>query len=217
MEKFIIFNFPLQHPTYLTTRRVASLLVVCWIYSILVACYPILKNPRAVNVIVDDNGRGDCYIVYSMTFQWYVVLVNCLLPNLLILLTNCLLFRMATQSMRSVPCHSGGRKKLINWRAARTTMAVTSNESLCWLVFILTAIWNTWCGQCHSREVTWSVYALNSTSVVTNPLIYTLLNRQIRKIIVKMYWRLRDGTVVENMCGAIRECVDASVRLSLGL
>ena len=217
MEKLIIFNFPLKYTKYLTTRRITYILGACWIYSILVACYPVMKNHCAINVVEDNNGRRDCYIVYSMTFQWYVVLVNCLLPILLILLTNCLIFCMATKSMRSVPSHSRGRRKLINWRAARTTMAVTSNESLCWLVFILTAIWNTWCGQCHSREATWLVYALNSTSVVTNPLIYSLLNRQIRRIMVKVYCRLIDGTLVANGRRAIREYVSLLLLEIIGI
>ena len=219
MEKLIIFNFPFRYTELLTSRRITFLLVVSWTYSIFVACYPLLEDSRAVKVSVDNQGNRECYIVYSMTFQWYVVLVNCLLPILLILLTNCLVFRIATRSMRSLPSHSsaGGRSKLINWRAARTTMAVTSNESLCWLVFILTAISNTWCGQCHSREVTWLVYALNSTSVVTNPLIYSLLNRQIRKIIVKVYCRFVDGTLVEKMRGAMRECVNVVIISIIGI
>ena len=162
-----------------------------------------MANPRAVNV-EEHRGRRECYIIYSISFQWFVVIANCLLPLTLIFLTNCTIYRIAVRSMRSTPSYSsnpGGRisrVSMVNWRAARSTMTVTSNESLCWLMFIVTAMWNTWCHQCHPREVTWLVYALNTTSVLTNPIIYSLLNRRVRRIIVRTWCRLVGVTYMDS-------------------
>ena len=197
LEKLITLLFPYRHSEILTKRKMALLVVVIWLYSLLVACYPIITNPHAV-IVDETNGHRECSIRYSFDFQWFLVVVNCLIPLLVIFAANFAVFRIASRSMSTTPCYSSNsagticRVRTVNWKAVRTTVIVTTNESLCWLVYIVAVMWNTWCGGCHPKQVTWIVYALNSTSVLTNPVIYGVFNRHIRRVV---------GKTLRKLCG----------------
>ena len=179
-EKLLIFLYPFQHANMLTKKKALILLFCTWLYSIGAGCFPIIANRSAV---VTNNGA--CYILLTLPYKLYQLIVNFSLPFVCIITLDIIIFRIAMQSANT-------RRRLSNstlkkeveitnsWRRARTIITVVANESLCWFSYMIAVAASIACGGCLPQEVPWIMNAVNYTSVATNPLIYGLLNRSVR-------------------------------------
>ena len=75
----------------------------------------------------------------------------------------------------------------VKYKAAKVIMKLVGLVVICWLSYIILSISNVLCDGCHPKEVTWGGSAINYSTVVFNPLLYGLLNKNIRKVLFREY------------------------------
>ena len=191
-ERHLSVTYPFKRIRCFTKWKAVVLISLSWTYSILVATFPVLYDTNSVVV-----EYGSCYLLIPMSYQMYQVFVNFLGPLLFILILNGLLFKLANrhaieirrQSFVNTPQRSRTKSRLsmvsdslrANVKAAKTVLMLVGVFTFSWIIFIALALWNILCNICHPREVTWSANAVNYSNIVINPLLYGLLNKELRK------------------------------------
>lgn len=193
IDRCIKIVAPFRYRELLTRRRVILLISIVWVYTLLVALFPILYDKNAISV---ENGA--CWMSFPWPYIYYTVSANFLLPLLLIIGLNVLLFMVARKHAAIIQSQVGrtrGSKRgqrlsmfsmLANMKAAKTILLLVGVFLVCWLTFISLATDNLLCNLCHPRELTWIGNCINYSSITLNPILYGLLNRQIRKEIRKL-------------------------------
>ena len=99
--------------------------------------------------------------------------------------------------------NSGNKKNSLLSQTRRKSMSLTANLKaakriallvgvfcFCWLTFFFLVVTNVACGVCHPRELTWVGNIVNYSTTVTHPLLYGILNTNIRREVNKKIRRL---------------------------
>ena len=188
IERFVTISLPYKRNVIFTKKNVSGMIIITWSYTLSVALFPIMHNPRAVKVY-----KGGCGMEFPLLeYGLYQVIVNFLFPAICIILINIRLLMVSSRHSKmirnqSIQSNSSERKRtllanaLINIKAVKTIVMLVGVFSFCWLTFIIMVTANILCGVCHPRELTWIGNAINYSSIVLNPLVYGFFNRRIRK------------------------------------
>ena len=169
-------------------------MVIAWCYYVVSAIFPLMYDPaNAVRIESNDSGDRKCYVHFPFSYAYYQLALNFITPLLLVLLINAYMFRFASTAIAFHKISNEDGKNLrskrfaSNYRATKTIAVVVVNVSLCWLTYIVIITRNFACPICYSAVVTYIGKMINCTSIVTNPILYGLLNKSIRKFIFGMY------------------------------
>jgi len=196
IERYCSVKYPFFKIRHDNKRNIGIALVLGWTYSLAVATFPMMYDPTSPMV-----EYGHCFLYIPKSYQYYQVFVNFLVPLILILVLNGLMFSVAAMHANQILRQSQFRtitrtariseSLSVNIKAAKTVFTLVGIFSFSWIIFIALAIWNVLCDICHPREVTWSANAVNYSNIAVNPLVYGLLNKPIRKLI---FQKLRINT-----------------------
>ena len=77
-----------------------------------------------------------------------------------------------------------------NLKAAKRIALLVGIFCFCWLTYFFLVVTNVACGVCHPRELTWVGNIINYSTTVTHPLLYGILNTNIRREVKKKLRRL---------------------------
>lgn len=189
-ERFISIVFPFQRIRYLRKNRVIFAITATWIYNLVFALMPLFLSTQAVLVV-----SGYCILRYPLDYIYTQLGLNFLAPVIVIACLNIALFQVASKHAVSMKRRSlvGSKHKVrpsmiklgANLKAAKTVLLLVAIFLVCWLTFIVLAIWNTYCQNCHPRYVTYLGNAINYSSIMLNPILYGLRNSEIRRQIVR--------------------------------
>ena len=202
-ERFVKLLYPFKHGILYTKLNVAVLILASWTYILIIALLPIMMDSNAV--VIED---GICALHFSTSYTVYQLVGNFSLPIVVILAMNTVLYYNVGKRARHMKKHKNSIKRArltrsgsttkwrqsivtlpINFKAAKTIMSLVGVFLICWLTFIISVTINILCGVCLPREVTWIVNAINYSSVALNPVIYGLLNKSIRQMLLKTYFK----------------------------
>lgn len=79
---------------------------------------------------------------------------------------------------------------MTNLKAAKRIALLVGVFCFCWLTYFFLVVTNIACGICHPRELTWVGNIVNYSTTVTHPLLYGILNTNIRREVNKKLRRL---------------------------
>lgn len=178
------------------------ILTVIWTYIGLVALFPIYFAHVLGNIAVFVE-FGVCWLQFPLFYIYFQLFANFFVPSFIILLLNFIIFGVAKRHYKIIfkqrvdtvaasrPHGSNSSYCSINWlsivrnmKAARTITLLVSVFIVTWLTFLVTVTINVQCGECLKREIVWISNGINYSSCLLNPIIYGLLNRQIRNVLI---------------------------------
>lgn len=177
------------------------ILTVIWTYIGLVAVFPIYFASFLGNIAVFVE-FGVCWLQFPLFYIYFQLFANFFVPSFIILLLNLIIFGVAKrhykiifqQRANTAASRNHGSNSSycsINWlnivrymKAARTITLLVSVFMVTWLTFLVIATINIQCGECLEREIVWISNGINYSSCLLNPIIYGLLNRQIRSALI---------------------------------
>ena len=192
IERYAKIISPYKHRFMFCKRNTAIMLTLLWLYTIIVALYPIL-NPLVVHSYLPIFVfHGVCWLQFPLTYVFFQLCANFMAPTLILLVLNGLMLAVAQKHSKSInqlsvasankqSCMSVSWVNMLrNMKAAKTIALLVGVFLTCWLTFLITAAINVRCNECLRRELTWLANGINYTSCALNPIIYGLLNRPIR-------------------------------------
>lgn len=188
LERFIGMRFPFRKLDWINSRNIVIIMICTWMYTLLVAIFPLIYNSHAILLC-----QGYCLIEPNTAYDFFQLIVNCLIPIIIILLLNISLFVMANNHVKLkqnaitqlVQRKQGeGKAIIVNMKAAKRIMLLVGIFVICWFSFFLLVVHNIACGYCHSRELTWLGNIVNYSSIAINPILYGVCKRQVRKAIM---------------------------------
>lgn len=190
LERYITLKYPLTRLKILTRERAVAALVLKWLYVIITASLPAMGwvyQPTTVQ-------QYECNFFFKIEFAIFMVAANFVLPLLIILLANIEIFRIANTAalkMRQSTRRSEKRRASLiavgaNVKAAKRIMLLVGVFLMSWLPYIANIIVNMSCERCHSKLLSWIVLTLNYSNATMNPILYGLLNKEVRHEIKKL-------------------------------
>lgn len=193
LERYITLKYPLTHHKILTKNRAIAALIIKWVYVIIFASMPAMGWSDKPTLVV----KRQCQFYFMLEYAILMVAANFVLPLLIILFANIEIFRIANHAAlkmrKSTRRHEKRRASLIaigaNVKAAKRIMLLVGLFLLSWLPYIVNTIVNMSCETCYSELGTWILYTLNFSNTAMNPILYGLLNKDVRHEIRKL---LRD-------------------------
>ncbi len=189
LERYITLKYPLTRLKILTKKRAVGALVFKWFYVIIIASLP------AMGWVYAPSSVGyHCNFYFTLQYSILMVAANFLLPLLIILLANIEIFRIANCAARKHrhSVHQPERRRasfvavVANVKAAKRIMLLVGLFLISWLPYIANIIVNISCGGCSPQFVTWIMMVLNYSNATMNPILYGLLNKEIRHELKKM-------------------------------
>eukprot|EP00795_Rhopilema_esculentum_P016551 gene16551-7975_t len=189
LERYITLRYPLTHLKILTRYRIVGALVVKWVYVIIVASLPAMGwvyRPTTV----DKN----CNLYFTIQYAVFMVTANFILPLIIILAANIEIFRIANSAAlkmrKSTRRNEKRRASLItiggNVKAAKRIMLLVGLFLISWVPYITNTIVCMVLRTCHSPLALCIVLTLNFSSTAMNPILYGLLNKDVRHEIRKI-------------------------------
>ena len=189
LERYITLKYPLTRLKILTRKRAVAALVLKWLYVIITASLPAMgwvSQPTTVTY--------ECNLFFKMEFAIFMVAANFVFPLLIILLANVEIFRIANTAalkMRQSTKRSEKRRASLiavgaNVKAAKRIMLLVGVFLMSWVPYITNIIVNMSCDKCYSALLSWIVLTLNYSNATMNPILYGLLNKEVRHEIKKL-------------------------------
>ena len=191
LERYITLKHPLTHHKILTRKRAIAALVIKWIYVILVASLPAMGWVDQQTTVT----KHQCSVFFTIPYAAFMVAVNFALPLFIILFANIEIFRIANQAalkmQKSIRRQEKRRASLIaigaNVKAAKRIMLLVGLFLLSWLPYIINTIVNMICrNRCYSELRSWIFLTLNFSNAAMDPILYGLLNKDVRHEIRKV-------------------------------
>ena len=190
LERYITLKYPLTHHKILTRRRAIFALVMKWIYVIIVASLPAMGWVYHPTIVV----QRDCRLFFTLQYAIFMIAFNFVLPLFVILFANIEIFRIANHAalkmQRSTRRHEKRRASLVaigaNVKAAKRIMLLVGLFLLSWLPYIINIIVNMCCDHCYSALGSWIFLTLNFSNAAIDPILYGLLNKDVRHEIRKI-------------------------------
>ena len=220
LERFITLKYPLTHHNILTKKRAIFALVVKWLYVIVVATLPAMGWVYHPTVVIDQ----ECRFYFTIQYAIFMVAVNFILPLLVILFANIEIFRIANRAAlkmrKSTKRQEKRRPSLVaigaNVKAAKRIMLLVGLFLLSWLPYIINTIVNMSCDHCYSKLGSWIILTLNFSNAAIDPILYGLLNKdvrhQIRKILREMSFKCTNNRLDKPPQRASRtECLHSAI------
>ena len=191
LERYIFIKYPLRHSLIMTNRRVALAVSFIWVVSLTVA---------TSMVTIDLNGKKDGACLPTVlvspwvTFTFFAIFT--LLPIILMMFVYTYIIRIALYQQRRVQDIANVEDRISRTeqqrKERRTIMmlyAVVFAYALCILpysvVAILDAISLDIIGS--NRELLYSTSILWFINAVINPMIYTQVNKELRREVLKLF------------------------------
>ena len=190
LERYITLKYPLTHHKILTRKRAIAALVIKWIYVIVVASLPAMGWVYRSTMVVNR----ECNFYFTTEYAVFMVATNFVLPLLVILFANIEIFRIANHAalkmQKSTRRNEKRRASLIaigaNVKAAKRIMLLVGLFLLSWVPYITSTLVMMICqNACFSKLRAWIVVTLNFSSAAINPILYGLLNKDVRHEIRK--------------------------------
>lgn len=190
LERYITLKYPLTHHKVLTKKRAIAALIIKWLYVTIIASLPAMGWVSKATTVRD----GDCMFFFTTNYAIFMLSVNFVLPLFIILFANIEIFRIANHAalkmQKSVRRSEKRRASLIaigaNVKAAKKIMLLVGLFMLSWFPYIVNTIVNISCDKCHSQFGSWIILALNFSNSAMNPILYGLLNKDVRHEIRKL-------------------------------
>lgn len=188
-ERFVLIINPYWHRVMFTKQKTVAIIMLTWIYTIIISVYPIIYDSDAIVAF-----HGLCFIRFPHHYLIYELAANFSVPLLLIVAMNGIIIvvwsqRTSKNQQLDIPLDDRDRDSRVatlivpsNFMSAKVIMIITAECLVCWLTFIVLTVWNYIC-VCHSRWLTWTGNAINFSAIVLNPILYGLLNTQIRSVL----------------------------------
>jgi hypothetical protein len=210
-ERYISIVFSFHVTKMITKKRLNVVVAVTWCYVLVVALFPMMYDKNAVSV-----QNGNCLLNLPLGYQIYQLVANFLIPMIFICVVNIILYMVAHKhANKTVETMLGTffdsseeisnnnispRKKTScivmplslarNIKAAKRIALLVGVFLVCWLIYIILVATNISC-RCHPRELTWMANIINYSSTAINPVLYGLMNKNIRGEVFKTLKRMR--------------------------
>lgn len=193
VDRFFKITYPYKYMAIFTRRNVIWMLCVSWVYYLVVALFPVIYNGKAVIV-----KEGRCHVTFPNSYMFFLITINFVVPVFCILTMNVLIYQTAKRHAESIRrqessvlmCKSRRKSNQsifsTNYKAAKTIMTLVGLFLVCWLTYIILITINIACKECFPREIVWLGNAINFSSIPLNPVLYGLLNKTIRKLVVRL-------------------------------
>lgn len=200
LERFFAIVFPFRYEMYLTSKTALSIIAGIWVYALVVGLLPQMgwSTSRAT---VDAHGA--CKRPLEKSYMIFNTVVHFCLPALLIVVTNILIYRIASKQAkriyrtrmastvnRSSMSSRKGSTALemfrINYRAAKRISIIAGAYLVCWLPQMTLLLAGLKIGFTSIPPVAFLVtLPLQYTSSAINPCIFCLLHKEIRLTLIK--------------------------------
>ncbi|XP_065653570.1 beta-2 adrenergic receptor-like [Hydra vulgaris] len=182
-ERFVATKFPFKKFQYFTTNKVILLITLSWIYTLNSALFPIYYE--GISAVTIKNRI--CYLTFPDSYAFYQIFGNFVVPVLIMVGIYIFLFSTVHKHKKQIRRNSikTQLKCKTNHKTIKSIFLLVGNFLVCWLTFIVLATSNMICNGCHPRVITWLGNLVIYSNVFINPMLYGLMNKNIRKSLVK--------------------------------
>ncbi|XP_060096203.1 histamine H2 receptor [Heteronotia binoei] len=185
LDRYYAVTAPLRYTTLVTPRRVAMVMVVIWVVSVMVSFLPIHLGWNT-NGITDPNPEK-CDLGVNPIYGLVDALLTFYIPLVIMCTTYYRIFKIAREQAKrinNVPCNKKVNHALptVNEHKATLTLAIVMGAFIiCWFPYFTVFIYRGIKGDEAVRKdllsiVTWLGYANSAL----NPILYGALNRDFR-------------------------------------
>lgn len=219
LERFISIVFPLRE--IVTKRSVVAALMGTWGYTLIVALFPMMYSRCAVSVV--NGNCFLWYPIEYQFFQLVVnflipiaFIIGVYMKLFLIAYRqanktawvaeklgdefSCTVSltsldikvsKSASKNLRKISRHVMSSLSR-NIKASKRIALLVGVFLICWLSYIIIVMLNSIC-HCHRREVIWIANVINYSSSAINPVLYGLLDKNIRREVINKLKKLKQA------------------------
>ncbi|XP_031559777.1 octopamine receptor beta-2R-like [Actinia tenebrosa] len=200
LERFFVIAFPFRHQEFLTRKRALSIIVAIWFYALIVGLLPQFGWSGGKTLII----RGQCVRPLDKNYLIFNTVLHFCLPAVLMIITNGLVYRIASNQAKriyrirasanqaSFRYQSNPREQSsievfrINYRAAKRISIIVGAYLICWVPQMATLLLSIKIGFSSIPTIVFFItIPLQYTSSAVNPCIFCLLNKEIRKTLIR--------------------------------
>ncbi|XP_015265609.1 PREDICTED: histamine H2 receptor [Gekko japonicus] len=185
LDRYYAVTAPLRYTTLVTPRRVAMVMVIIWVVSIMVSFLPIHLGWNT-NGTTDHNPE-ECSLGVNPIYGLVDALLTFYIPLVIMCTTYYRIFKIAREQAKrinNVPCNKKVNhvSPTVNEHKAILTLAIVMGAFIiCWFPYFTVFIYRGIKGDNAVRKdllsvVTWLGYANSAL----NPILYGTLNRDFR-------------------------------------
>ena len=226
LDRFLYVKKPLQYDTIVTLKRVAAILVLCWVIFSAYSILPVFGIGKVTFAEVlpacvltwEVRGINMHYIYY-----WVYIVSACLVPVAILVITNIWMLCIMRKSLRNGYVRArrnsiGGDKALASQIRGRYTKNQTRlsqifvtllvSSFVTWLPIVIVIILVT-AAQLFVLELTTFAFLCLLSQPVIHPILQVLLHRDMREVVARPF-RGCQRTSNENL----QPCDDQKTKIS---
>lgn len=198
LERFFVIAFPFRHEEFLTRKKALWIILGIWLYALIVGLLPQLGWSGGKTVIV----RGQCMRPLDKNYLIYNTVLHFCFPAVLMVITNGLIYRIASKQAKRIyrvrasanqaSSQSNSREQSsmevfrINYRAAKRISIIVGAYLICWVPQMTTLLLSIKGGFSSIPTIVFFItIPLQYTSSAVNPCMFCLLNKEIRKTLIR--------------------------------
>ncbi|XP_077992518.1 5-hydroxytryptamine receptor 4-like [Glandiceps talaboti] len=195
---------PFHYPMKMTPRRVAIMLLCCWVLPLFISFVPILLkwNTIGIESVISDirteTGPNSCIFLVNRPYAAVASTIAFYIPCILMASAYLLIFRAAKKQAAQI---KSLERATANWnnalngdnegrsnvslaaekKAAKTLGIIMGCFSVCWCPFFVLNIVDPFCDYCISPMVWPPITWLGYINSMLNPFLYAFFNRTFRR------------------------------------
>ena len=207
VDRFLYLKKPLKYSSIVTAKRVAGILVLCWVLFTAFSILPVF----GVGFVAFAHVIAICTIVfqpfggknYFLTYYWFYIVLASMIPIVILLFTNtwmlCIVrksyaegYLRAKRNSNSTSTHATQMKRKHikgNIRLTQIFGALFLSSIFTWMPLALTAMMYVAGGVFIEEFSSFAVLCFFSQSVI-HPIIQILLLQDVRVVIIKPFKKL---------------------------
>ncbi|XP_074614519.1 octopamine receptor beta-2R-like [Acropora palmata] len=201
LERYVAVKYSLHYHSIVTHRKAFLCMVFIWVYSVVVSCASFLS------LIKKPEERKDKGCLFAgPKYATFVTFASFVLPVAVMVFAYWNIFQVAQvharriNSMQLTPSDPAGSlqsKRVIRreLKGAKTLTIIMGTHFICWCPLFVFFLVYTYCESCRGntiRVVNYIILLLRHCNSLTNPLIYSGINKQFRAGIKRFLFRRND-------------------------
>lgn len=198
LERFFVIAFPFRHEEFLTRKRALWIILGIWFYALIIGLLPQFGWSGGKTLII----RGQCMRPLDKNYLIFNTVLHFCIPAVLMVITNGLIYRIASKQAKRIyrirasanqaSFHSNSKEQSsievfrINYRAAKRISIIVGAYLVCWVPQMATLLLSIKIGFSSIPTIVFFItIPLQYTSSAVNPCIFCLLNKEIRKTLIR--------------------------------
>lgn len=201
LERYVAVKYSLHYHSIVTHRKAFLCMVFIWVYSVVVSCAALLSLIKKPGEKKDES----CFFA-GPQYATFVTFASFVLPVAVMVFAYWNIFKVAQvharriNSMQLTPSDPAGSlhsKRVIKreLKGAKTLTIIMGTHFICWCPLFVFFLVYTYCQSCRGNalDVTnYIILVLRYCNSLTNPLIYSGINKQFRAGIKRFLFRRND-------------------------